>query len=67
MDCEALTSITIPTSITYIGENAFNNAPKLNNFVYEGTSEEWKALSTTFKMKTSITKVVHCSDGDVDL
>ena len=33
-DCLSMTNITIPDSVTYIGEYAFNNCPSLTNIVF---------------------------------
>lgn len=41
---EAITSITIPTTIEEIGRNAFNGCDSLTDVYYLGTEQEWEAL-----------------------
>ncbi len=41
---EAITSITIPTTIEEIGRNAFNGCDSLTDVYYLGTEREWEAL-----------------------
>ncbi len=41
---EAITSITIPTTIEEIGRNAFSGCDSLTDVYYEGSKEEWEAL-----------------------
>ena len=41
---EAITSITIPTTIEEIGRNAFNGCDSLTDVYYLGTEAEWEAL-----------------------
>ncbi len=40
-NCSSLISITIPNSVTSIGESAFYNCSSLQNVYYDGTIEEW--------------------------
>lgn len=41
---EAITSITIPTTIEEIGRNAFNGCSSLTDVYYLGSEAEWEAL-----------------------
>jgi hypothetical protein len=41
----SLTSVTIPSSVTSIGEGAFEYCSKLKNINYTGTQEQWNAIS----------------------
>jgi len=41
---EAITSVTIPTTIEEIGRNAFNGCSSLTDVYYLGTEAEWEAL-----------------------
>ena len=43
--CAALTSIVLPQSLNSIGDNAFAGCNKLENVYYEGTEEQWAAIS----------------------
>lgn len=64
--CESLISITIPDSVTSIGQEAFRYCSLLSSITFEGTIEQWNAVSkgTNWYFNTSISKV-HCTDGDV--
>lgn len=44
-NCEGLTSITIPDGVTSIGNNAFLNRNKLKDVYYDGSAEDWIAIS----------------------
>ena len=41
MDCTSLTSITIPDSVTSIGDCAFMHCKSLENVNYNGSEGEW--------------------------
>ena len=68
MDCTSLTSITIPSTVTMIDFEAFNYCEALTDFNFNGTMEQWRAitLGNDWNLKAAFT-VVHCSDGDVTL
>ncbi len=42
--CKLLKSVTIPNSVTYIGEHAFNDAYKLTSIYYAGDIADWCAV-----------------------
>ena len=42
---EKITSITIPNSVTWIGDGAFENCTSLKDIYYTGTKEEWNKIS----------------------
>ena len=66
--CNELTSVTLPKSVTSIGANAFAYCDKLSSVNYEGTMEEWSAVTlgeAPFD-RTQVT-VIKCSDGEVAL
>ena len=87
--CSSLTSITIPDSVTSIGERAFSccwsltritignsvsigyyvvaYCNKLTNINYSGTIEEWQSKGDRWKYSTSISCIVHCADGDINI
>ncbi|MGN0803761.1 MAG: leucine-rich repeat domain-containing protein [Candidatus Coproplasma sp.] len=41
----SLTKITIPVSVTSIGAYVFNNCSTLTTIIYNGTVEEWRAIT----------------------
>ena len=43
--CSSLTSITIPDSVTSIGESAFLNCIRLTDVYYIGTEEQWNTIT----------------------
>ena len=66
--CFGLTSIDIPDSVTYIGMLAFSECSALTRITFEGTTEQWNAISfgDSWKDNVPATEVV-CSDGTVAL
>ena len=66
--CEALVNIKIPDSVTSIGADAFRYCSSLSEFNFNGTMEEWNAISLGSTWKNGAPfKVVHCTDGDVNV
>ena len=61
-----ITSVYIPTNITYIDEFAFSGCTDLSTITFGGTVEQWSAVGTDFYWNENVpaTKVV-CSDGEV--
>ena len=68
--CKKLTSVTIPNSVSIIESGAFAHCSSLNSITFQGTIAQWKNIEsycyrnlfTTFPFK-----VVHCTDGDVEI
>ena len=44
-ECGNLVSVTIPTSVTWINEDAFERCSNLEHIYYEGTEEQWGKIS----------------------
>ena len=66
--CSALTSVTIPSSVMSIGECAFTFCSALTTIKFNGTVEQWNAVSLGNNWNNSgrATEVI-CSDGTVTL
>ena len=64
--CSGLTSIAIGNKVTNIGYNAFWSCSKLADISFNGTKEQWKAISKGNNWDNGVpaTKVV-CTDGEV--
>ena len=64
--CSSLKSITIPDSVTLIGYNAFYNCSSLTSIAFEGTVEQWYAITKDFHwdMFTG-SYTVYCTDGEI--
>lgn len=64
----SLTSINIPAGVTIIGASAFYNCTSLTTITYEGTVEQWNAITFTGSWNYNVpaTEVV-CSNGTVTL
>ncbi|MBQ8395113.1 MAG: leucine-rich repeat protein [Clostridia bacterium] len=66
--CNSLKEIVIPDGVTSIGKYAFFECSSLTTITFEGTVEEWDAISkgTDWNNGVPATEVV-CSDGTVAL
>ena len=66
--CASLTSVTIPDSVTSIGNSAFKWCSSLTSFTFEGTVEQWNAISlgTNWGAFVPATEII-CSNGTVSL
>lgn len=61
MDCDSLKELSIPKSVTEIGENALYSIETIR---YEGTKAEWEAIELGH-WNHEITCTVICSDGEL--
>ena len=67
-NCSKLTSIAIPNSVTSIVSYAFYNCTSLVNINFDGTINQWNAISKgTYWNKNVTIKKVKCKDGTVSL
>ena len=63
-----LTNIIIGSNIKTIGHNAFYNCGKLSNITYNGTQEQWNAITKGNNWKYNVPATyVQCTDGQVQL
>ena len=66
--CSKLSSITISNSVTSIGGYTFMNCKSGLYVNYTGTISEWNAISKGgYWNYTSAVKVIHCTDGDIEI
>lgn len=62
------TSIILPSTLTKIGSQAFQRASALTRMDFSGTIAQWNKISKGSNWKSGMgTKIVHCTDGDVNL
>lgn len=65
--CSGLTSVTIGNGVTSIGDQAFYICKGLVNIYFNGTIEQWKAISKGRYWRNGVPSncVIHCADGDI--
>lgn len=68
LGCDKLTSITIPGSVISIGSEVFSYSKKLKEITYKGTKSDWNKIDKqpSWDYLSSI-KIIHCTDGDINL
>ena len=54
-----LTSVTIPDSMTSIGEAAFYSCSSLKNIYYGGDKNQWKEIDIGFNNDSLSTAIIH--------
>ncbi len=66
-DCASLTSVTMPNSVTAMGDYVFAYCRNLKKIKFEGTLEQWKKIERGHYWNTDIfsrsTLVLECKDG----
>ena len=53
--CTELTTLSIPSTVTSIGEGAFNTCLNLRNIYFDGTEEQWNKISMGSELPEKIT------------
>ena len=67
-ECPALTSVTIGSGVTEVLDYAFNACTSLTNITFNGTMEQWSAVSIAYRAFAEISaEKVICFDGEVSL
>lgn len=61
--CTSLTGITLPDSVTYIGNDAFQDCNKLEKIDFNGTTEEWSKIEKSYSGLEQVR--ITCTDGTV--
>lgn len=63
---QPLKSVIIPTSVTSIGSSAFSWCLSLTSIVYNGTKEQWKAITKGDNWDESTPDyIITCTDGTI--
>ena len=66
--CNTLTSIVIPDSVKSIGAHAFGYCTALKTISYNGTKAQWNKINLDYYWDRNFPgKVVHCTDGNVEI
>lgn len=65
-NCKALKTVTVPDSVISIGAYMLPETSAFEKVIYEGTKEQWLAL-TEGKNLCSNTYIVECSDGTLTI
>ena len=61
MGCDRLASVTIPNSVSTIGDFTFSGCTELTSVTYQGTKIQWDELYGYVGSGVTI----HCTDGDI--
>ncbi len=68
MNCIGLESVVIPAGVKSISSQVFRECSALEELDYLGTVREWNAVAKDEEWNIgSAIKVVHCTDGDVEI
>lgn len=66
-ECNVLTKVTIGNGVTSIGDKAFYNCSSLQGITFEGTMDEWHAISKGSDWSLGmLVAQIYCTDGTVD-
>ena len=71
INCTRLKSVTIPSSVSFINDEAFSRCDSLADVYFGGTMEQWQELIAYYENyedhKDDMFQfiAIHCSDGDI--
>lgn len=67
--CRGLTSLSIPNEVTKIDARAFSNCTNLSCIYFDGTQEQWSAISKgdSWDLAVPSTCQVICTDGTISI
>jgi hypothetical protein len=66
--CDNLLSVVVGKSVTNIFYEAFAECHALASIKYNGTMKQWKQIELYEDWKEGVpARVVHCTDGDVEI
>ena len=65
--CTSLTSVAIPDSVTSIGEETFVCCSNLSTINFEGTIEQWNAITKGKDWNVNVPCQIVCTDGTISL
>ena len=67
--CSVLDDLTFPASVTKIGASVFEDCESLTQLKFNGTKDQWNAMSKPSNWKSSCPSLtsVKCSDGTVSV
>lgn len=67
-DYSGVSNLIIGKNVTSIGRFAFRHCSNLTSITYNGTVNQWDAITKTYMWNSySSIQVIHCADGDVTL
>ena len=67
-NCERLESITLPSTLEYIGEKFVSKCKEFSTINYSGTKEQWEKIEKHPEWDIDMKSyVIHCSDGDIEV
>ena len=67
-NCEYIESIVLPNTIKSIECSAFEGCISLASISFDGTKQQWDSIKKGEDWNKSIlAKIVHCTDGDVEI